>query len=160
MFMTASNSSTPKKNVYPPGTVIPILDFSVVSSSISLSNNKSYDLLQPLVAASLDATGNIQVSTVVFVDASLSLVNTDFIVNQLYDISDLGFPRIQFFISYEKPETKPTEFKAYEISFSPLLASLIPAVVIGSQIKTVQVFIWNVDPKTSRGTETVVQHST
>jgi hypothetical protein len=155
--MSTNNSSAPKVNVYPPGTVIPILDFSAVGSSISLANNNSFNLLQPLVAASLDATGNILVSTVVFVDASLSLVETDFVVKQLYDISDLGVPRIQFFISYEKPETKPTEFKAYEISFAPILASLIPAVVLGSQIKTVQAFLWNVDPETSRGTETVVQ---
>jgi hypothetical protein len=157
--MSTNNSSAPKVNVYPPGTVIPILDFLEVGSSISLAHNKSYDLLQPLVAASLDATGNIQVSTVVFVDASVPLAITDFKVNQLYDISDLGVPRIQFFISYEKPETKPTEFKAYEISFAPILASLIPAVVLGSQIKTVQAFLWNVDPETSRGTETVVQRN-
>lgn len=136
----------------PPGIQIPSKTFTE-SGAISFTNKRPKTPLQPIVEVYLDSNNNIQVSTVFFIDAAIRGLNaSSFTIFQDYSISETGEPRLQFFISYDAVETETTNFQAYQISFQSL-----PTVFLNKDITTIQTFLWDTDPISSRGTVTTVQ---
>ena len=150
--MSTNNAGTQTLISTPPGEQVKELVFSE-SGKISFTNKRPNKPLQPLVEVYLDASNNIQVSTVFFIDAAITGLDANsFTIYQDYCVSDFGSPRLQFFISYDAQETDATDFQAYQISFQAL-----PSIFSNEDITTVQTFLWDIDPITSRGTETGVQ---
>ncbi|PKB16016.1 hypothetical protein [Flavobacterium sp. 5] len=136
----------------PPGIQIPEKTFTE-SGTISFTNKRPSTPLQPLVEVYLDSNNNIQVSTVFFIDAAITGLNENsFTIFQDYSISEIGEPRLQFFISYDAIETSTSNFRAYQISFQSL-----PTTFLNRDITTIQTFLWDIDPVSSRGTVTNVQ---
>ncbi len=59
----------------------------------------------------------------------------------------------QLYIVYDKQEGEMEQFTPYHLEFE------IPASLEGDLINTLEFYLWNEDPKTSRGTVTTVKHS-
>ncbi len=136
----------------PPGNQIKINTVSF-NGEIAFQHKPSKKPLPPLAEASISESGQVQVEVIVFIDASIP--QPDFNVYQLYCISNSGDPKLQFFIEYDIKETSATELKAYQLTFK-VLEKYIPASSKLTDIKAIEVFSWNEDPVTSRGTETII----
>lgn len=59
----------------------------------------------------------------------------------------------KLYVVYDKQEGEMTHFIPYYLEFE------IPAFIEDSLINTLEFYLWNEDPKTSRGTVTTVKHS-
>ncbi|MDO5969863.1 hypothetical protein Q4Q35_08585 [Flavivirga aquimarina] len=146
---------TKSKNVLnkPPGNLIKETSVTL-SGEIFFLNKSSKTPLPPLVESYITRNKEIQVDVIVFIDSLFS--TPDFNVYQLYCINNSGEPKLQFFIDYDLKETTANDFNAYQITFT-VSKEGIPAGVKLKDIKTIEAFSWNIDPVTSRGTETTVQ---
>ncbi|WP_418263804.1 hypothetical protein [Flavobacterium faecale] len=137
----------------PPGIALSNVEVKL-SGQISFSEPRSKTPLPALVEACNNPThSEICISAVVFIDAAQPAPTLS--VNQLYVISNVGTPQLQFFISYDLPETEAKNFKAYEVNFEASTEGL-PEGVSLSMVHTVETFLWDTDPVASRGTTTVV----
>ncbi|CAL2106399.1 conserved hypothetical protein [Tenacibaculum sp. 190524A02b] len=111
-----------------------------------------------------DENGVIKVSVLFFVDSEDDLNTIK--VNQLFCISSLGECKLQFFIYCDEAQLKSltkssNKYRAYTVNFKTSNTNNFPEgtpkPVSLKDIKVVETFIWNIDPETSRGTETSVQ---
>ncbi len=148
-------SVTISKNVLnsPPGKLVKINSTSL-NGKISFSNKNSKTPLPPLVESFIIKNNKIQIDVIVFIDSSFPTPN--FNVYQLYCIGHSGDSKLQFYIDYDLKETYANDFNAYQLTFKAIHKG-IPAGIRLTDIKTIEAFSWNVDPVTSRGTETIVQ---
>lgn len=143
--MNATNLSV----TVPPGQPIQSkVSITPLNSEITFAyNSTSLKPLTPLVQASFNPEGDLQVSAVVFIASSevpsLSGVNQESV------ISDSGETQLDFFIIYDAPEKSYQTFSAYRVDF---VIENPPADLV--QIET---FLWDEDPVTSRGTVTPVE---
>jgi len=77
-------------------------------------------------------------------------------VIQNFYLNNFGRFNLQFFIQgCWSPETPLNEFQLYRVSFSAD-ANALPDYITLAEINQVEFFLWNEDPKTSRGTVTTV----
>ncbi len=151
--------------VNPPGTPVLLSDNSLNQvGTISFVNQlASTELLTPLVQASLTKDGVLNVSAIVYVDVAITNLRS-FLVNALLDMDDDGNPQFQFFISANLDAGAPdplgtTNYIGYQIAFEAPVGMLQDNMSM-SDILTIETFLWDKDPKTSRGTVTNVIHST
>jgi len=139
--------------VPPPGVEIPT-EFTSTNyvGEIKFPLSKSNDLFSPVVQAFL-IDEIITVNAVVFVDSKIEK-STEFNVIQNCYVDIEGDPQLQFFVCYDldnKEESK--KFWVYEVTFQ--VQPIIPFDI--SKVETIQTFLWDVDPVSSRGTVTNVQ---
>ncbi|MDX6182299.1 hypothetical protein SGQ44_08475 [Flavobacterium sp. Fl-77] len=141
----------------PPGSVIVSGQSTPQLGSVTFPQTKSVDILSPYVEAYYNAKDNSLTATaVVYVDET-TIQNGVFYYsvfqNSYIDIA--GAPQLQFFIVYDMPEELSVNFGIYEITFQA-----DPTIFSGglSNVESIQTFLWDADPITSRGTETTVQH--
>ncbi|MDR7208888.1 hypothetical protein [Flavobacterium piscis] len=154
--MEKTTLKSPVETINPPG--IEIIDDKVYSSvgSVSFPKRKSEGILAPYVEAYYNAEKNtLTARAVVYVDVN-ALENEIFVCsiyqNSYVDID--GKAQLQFFIAYDMPEKISKDFTIYEIDFHAK-QNIFPGKL--SDIKTIQTFLWDVDPVASRGTVTTVQ---
>ena len=125
------------------------------NGSIQFDHIRSKKPLPALIEANRKADANgINVSVVVFIVEGYE--NPEIVVTQSYSISSLGLNQLQFFISYDFNEVKSSNFKTYELSFDAKEKKLPKGVKL-KDIDTVEIFLRDTDPITSRGTVTTVQ---
>lgn len=141
--------------INPPGLVIE----EVVTKSrgrICFPEKKSKSLLAPLIEARYSDNGDVRkltISAVVFISTDeLEKLTLQVYQNSYANIE--GIPQLQFFVAYDLKENVASEFDVYEITFD---ARNIPFNGGLAQIKTIETFLWDVDPVASRGTVTNVQ---
>jgi hypothetical protein len=85
--------------------------------------------------------------------------NLLFTVYQYFCLGNEGKPQLQFYIAYNQ-KSDPTDVYNYgQLSFSVTNASLEDIGLTIADIYSIQTFMWDVDPKTSRGTVTTVLHA-
>ncbi len=150
------HTQTVSKISIPPGVHVKEKKFSK-NGIITFADKRPFIPLPPLVEVYLSHKQHIKVSTVFFIDAAIKGLNADsFAIYQEFSISDSGTPQLQFFISYDAVATEAKDFQAYQISFKAVDENLPPDVSF-ADIKTIQTFIWDTDPVSSRGTVTNVQ---
>ncbi|MBC5835877.1 hypothetical protein G6N05_05715 [Flavobacterium sp. F372] len=135
--MSTTNTTGPI--VTPPGVEI-TSDFKSLNSTIQFTKPRPTEPLPPLVQAYYE-NGNLEVSTVAFIDASQKID----LISVFYDDS-LKTPT--FYITYTAPETKASEFMGYQVNFTIELAN---------KPEVIETFVWDEDPINSRGTTTTVQ---
>lgn len=139
----------------PPGFVIEEVT-KEPRGTICFPEKKSKSLLAPLVEARYSDDGTnrkLTISAVVFISTEeLSKLSLKVYQNSYTNIE--GIPQLQFFVSYDLKENEASEFDVYEITFD---ARNIPFNGGLAQIKTIETFLWDVDPVASRGTVTTVQ---
>ncbi|MWB96359.1 hypothetical protein GON26_18505 [Flavobacterium sp. GA093] len=147
-------SEDPAKR-FPPGVCIVDSLPSEPLGSISFPDNRSKALLPPVVNAQLKNNKKVlAIKAVVFIAKGQNTLDFSIYQNCYVDID--GVPQLQFFVAYDMTEYEGIDFDMYEVSFD---ANPIPFVDHFSQIKTIQTFLWDIDPITSRGTETNVQEN-
>ncbi|MEN2414997.1 hypothetical protein [Flavobacterium mesophilum] len=149
--MEKNNDQLNRKTVKPPGERITEV-IKKSRGSINFPESKSKSLLSPLVEA-LYNNGTMTITAVIFV-APLENEAIDLKIYQNWYTNIEGFPQLQFFVSYDMSEKVSKDFLVYEVTFD---AKSFPFQDQMSQIKTIQTFLWDVDPVTSRGTVTTVQ---
>lgn len=155
--MTKITINVNKENIDPPGFALSEKDIVCPQvGSVSFPKRKSVGILAPYVEAYYDSKKNILTAkAVVYVD--LTAENIDFkcrVFQNCYIDMD-GNAQLQFFIAYDTPEKVSKDFTIHEISFE---ANKDYFKGQFANVKTIQTFLWDIDPETSRGTETTVQH--
>jgi hypothetical protein len=120
--------------------------------------------LPPINRVSYNAdSGSLHVNTFFLVDAALIEEHANdilFTVYQLYCISDVGEPQLQFYVTANYTNGKTNEYYSVQVDFYVTNDSLTGSGVLVQDITSVQTFLWNVDPRTSRGTVTTVLSAT
>ncbi|MCW2117794.1 hypothetical protein [Flavobacterium sp. 7A] len=116
---------------------------------ISPSTQTTVAPLPPLVSAKYnEALTTVTVSGTVFIDASDAIASLDiYLAHQI-----LGAHTQELYIAYDYKEVVPTSLYPYYFSFE------MPIQSHGHTIKTLESYLWNIDPISSRGTETTVQN--
>lgn len=139
--------------VPPPGIEIPAKDVKTTFiGEIKFPLRKSKALFSPVVEAFL--VGDIiTVNAVVYVDSKLKKITEFSVIQNLYvDIE--GDPQLQFFVCYDLEEQEESKnFWVYEVTFQ--VQPILPFDI--TKVETIQTFLWDIDPETSRGTVTIVQ---
>ncbi len=135
--MSTTNSTGPI--VPPPGVEISS-DFKSLNSVIEFTRPRPTEPLPPLVQAYYE-NGVLEVSAVAFIDASQKIES----ISVFYDDSQ-DLPT--FFVTYTAPETEASEFMGYQVNFT---------IKLSNQPELIETFVWDEDPRTSRGTYTTVQ---
>jgi hypothetical protein len=125
--------------VQPPGVEISS-EFKSLNSVIQFTRPRPTEPLPPLVQASFQ-DGILEVSSVAFIDASQKIGS----ISVYYDDSkDLP----TFYVTYTAPETEASEFMGYQVNFK---------IKLPKKPEEIETFVWDEDPRTSRGTYTTVQ---
>lgn len=140
----------------PPGNLIAAKTPHVPIGHLAFTE-KSAGILQPLVLASLDGS-YIRASAVIQVDAALYDAPPEpinFNIYLQYCVSESGLPQPQVYIAADFEILPSSSYRSIKIVFNITDADL-PSYVLLKEIKTLQVFLWDVDPRTSRGTITTV----
>ncbi len=147
--------------ILPPGNILntPVLLKS--AGKISFTNNPEQPLL-PHVEAYRNKDESIAIRALVFINSSAE--NPELKISQLFSINSSGKGQLQFFIHCDVEEIERLmgentkgEYYAYTVEFTTQDTYNFPYGIGLEHIEVVQTFLWNIDPKTSRGTETVVQ---
>ncbi|KLT70982.1 MULTISPECIES: hypothetical protein [unclassified Flavobacterium] len=147
---------SPVATINPPG--IEIIDDKTYTSvgSVSFPKRKTEGILAPYVEAYYNADKNILTArAVVYVDVNVSQNETftcSIFQNCYVDMN--GKSQLQFFIAYDMPEKISKDFTIYEIDFHAK-QDIFPGNL--SDVETIQTFLWDIDPISSRGTETIVR---
>lgn len=134
--MSTTNSSG---TIVPPGVKISS-NFICLNSEIEFTRPRPTEPLPPLVQAFYE-NGTLEVSAVAFIDASEKIES---IVVYYDDSQDV--PR--FYLTYNAPETEASKFIGYQVNFT---------IEFANQPELIESFVWDEDPRTSRGTYTTVQ---
>lgn len=135
--MTSTNSTSTV--IVPPGKEISS-NFKSLDSVIEFTRARSTEPLQPLVQAYYE-NGILEVSAVAFIDASQNIES----ISVFYD--DLQ-KTPTFHVTYTAPETEAAAFMGYQVNFT---------IELPNKPEVIETFLWDEDPRTSRGTYTTVQ---
>ncbi|CAM4361341.1 hypothetical protein [Flavobacterium terrigena] len=134
--MSTTNSSS---TLVPPGVEISS-NFKSLNSVIEFTRPRPTEPLPPLVQAYYE-NGILEVSAVAFIDASQKLES----ISVFYDDSQ-DMPT--FYVTYTAPETEAIKFMGYQVNFT---------IELSNKPEVIETFVWDEDPRTSRGTYTTVQ---
>lgn len=150
---------------YPPGILNTSSTQQINTCRINFPSDRLYNfVLQPLNRVSLDKeNGVLHINTFFLVDQAVAEKHSSdlqFAVYQLYCISDIGEPQMQFFITSNYTNGKTDNYYSVQLDFELTDESLKADGVSITDITSVQTFLWNVDPRTSRGTVTTVLSAT
>jgi len=155
--MTKTTFNLCKKKSKPPGLVITNEKSYHDVGSVSFPKRKSLGILSPYVEAYYSKEDkSLTAKAVVYVDVNLenAILKCKVYQNCYLDID--GNAQLQFFIAYDLPEKVSKNFTIYEIDFTVDKEAFVGEI---ENVKTIQTFLWDTDPETSRGTETTVQDS-
>lgn len=125
----------------------------------------SNELLTPIATSFYDKTNDILlVEATVFVNSELRLAQGDFNVFSNYVLSEIGEPQLNIYITYDRASitTKTYSIIPFAIGYDShsVVTESDRTIVELGRIKSVNVFLVNEDPRTSRGTTTIVQNQT
>lgn len=109
--------------------------------------------------------GYIAVEAIIFIDSTIE--HPKLKVSQLLSVNMDGKYQLQFFIHCSKHEIERlrgnrsrVSYKSFTIKFDTKDTTInFPEGVTLEHVKMAQTFLWNIDPETSRGTETIVAGS-
>ncbi|CAL2104517.1 conserved protein of unknown function [Tenacibaculum sp. 190130A14a] len=157
------NVNSPESIIFPPGIEIDNQVKVIESGNIIFNNNFDKPLPSLVEASYDDIEKSITVNVLFFVNSYQELTSVS--VHQLFSISNFGHGKLQFFLSCAdeaqaqllKDAPSGFEYQAYTAEFTTRLTEGFPEHIDMCDIKVVQTFVWDIDPKTSRGTETTVQ---
>ncbi|WP_299125803.1 hypothetical protein [uncultured Tenacibaculum sp.] len=159
-------TNTTPSIIFPPGKVISS-EVTIKTSGSIYFENKSKQPLPSIVESTRNLNGSINVKALIFVNSSTPLSASAIKISQLFSVSNFGNYKLQFFIhstvegmlDINKQKTS-NEYQAYTIEFTTNEETNFPEGLTLYDIKVVQTFVWDIDPRTSRGTETAVQDTT
>ncbi|WP_163407695.1 hypothetical protein [Flavobacterium ajazii] len=142
--------------IYPPGTDITPVAGANSIGNVTFQETKSVEILAPYVEAYYSARENtLTMNAIIYVAAEViknEVLDYNIIQNTYIDIE--GQPQLQFFIVYNQPEELSGDLFIYEVIFQADADIFIGGL---SKLTSIQTFLWDSDPVTSRGTVTIVQ---
>ena len=150
--------------IFPPGNLVPTTPEARHVGTIVLSETPNLPLVPHVKVTKID-NETLEIKSIVFVNTTLDRT-PDFLVNQLFSINSLGQCQLQFFIHCSEEQIleimddqnhDDIHYQAFSVVFRTSSTEGFPDKIKMSDIKFAQTFLWNIDPETSRGTETVVQ---
>jgi hypothetical protein len=151
---------SPTSKVFPPGKCIKKATKSKLTEKpVSFPENNTQIPFSPIVQATFTDSETLQVRAVFLVSNNTQLNDgkLEFMIYQNWYVDLDGKRQLQFFITYDIDDAISTDFDVYEIGFK---AEKDPyGEDAFKSINTIQTFLWDIDPETSRGTETTVQRS-
>ena len=156
---TVERSGT--KSIAPPNAKELITLTAPFDKGNEVKYNGNWNSLTPLeqpINLSAEYVGKTKIKVNVTVEINSELIIGELVVYGGKDIvkfeenDNVSAQRI--YITYDKDESKPVEVYPYILEFE------IPNAIGNEKINTLEVYLWNDDPKTSRGTETAVQPGT
>ncbi|WP_417939714.1 hypothetical protein [Flavobacterium sp. RS13.1] len=151
---------SPTSKVFPPGKCIKKATKSKLTEKpVSFPENNTQIPFSPIVQATFTDSDTLQVRAVFLVSNNTQLNDgkLEFMIYQNWYVDLDGKRQLQFFITYDIDDAISTDFDVYEIGFK---AEKDPyGEDAFKSINTIQTFLWDIDPETSRGTETTVQRS-
>ena len=119
-------------------------------------------VIQPTVISynkSIGTNTQIVVIATAFINTSTSLNSNNFVVNYDFSLNVNGIPQLNIYISFDKNiEGEDYDYYAFEIGLDS--DSMFTDQMQLNGVETVQVYLYDTDPKTSRGTVTTVQSGT
>ena len=164
----------------PPGT--PLETTVVVSEIGSINFGKTFEQPLPTLNQAIMTVDGLKITAVVLVRTTLSAIDLKPKINQQFTIGTYGENQLQFFIYCDEEQLKAiidsndeaavdNTYRVFEVEFTTTDQTGFPTMpeeiknkdiftgidVKLEHIKQVQTFLWNIDPKTSRGTVTTVQ---
>lgn len=162
--MTNITLKSPTDKIYPPGNCIARKSKSKLTiEPVCFPENTSKIPFAPIVQATLMKDGTFQIRAVFLVACKPigqkegeNELEFDIYQNWYVDLD--GQRQLQFFIAYDIDDNIEKKFDVYEASFKAEKAPYGENAF--ANIKTIQTFLWDIDPETSRGTETTVQQGT
>lgn len=166
--MSTTTLVSPDQKIYPPGECMKPESINRITKKLPVSfpENNSKIPFSPIVQATLMKDGTFQVRAVFLVarkpkkhkeDEDHKEDELDFDIYQNWYIDLDGQRQLQFFIAYDILDDPEPDFDVYETSFK---AQPYPyGEKTFASLTTIQTFLWDIDPETSRGTETTVQHT-
>lgn len=141
--------------IYPPGTDITPIEGANSIGNVTFQETKSIEILAPYVEAYYSAKQNtLTMNAIIYVAAEAiknEVLDYSVIQNTYIDIE--GHAQLQFFIVYNQPEELSGDLFIYEVIFQADADIFIGGL---SNLTTIQTFLWDSDPETSRGTVTQV----
>ncbi len=152
---------TKEQFIFPPGKLI--------QKSVKLIHVGQLDLfkkyeepLPTMVEARFDEKkGKIVVRSMIFINSDAKDIKVK--ISQLFCVSTYRKPMLQMFIHCGKQMIKEIKkkgtgrkYQAFQLEFSTDCLPSAPKGIQLSDIELVQTFLWDIDPKTSRGTVTTV----
>jgi len=150
---------SPTEKIYPPGKCIKKASKNKLTQKpLNFPENASQIPFPPTVQATFIDSETLQVRAVFLVSNNTALNNDklDFMIYQNWYVDLDGKRQLQFFITYDIDDAVSKDFDVYEISFK---AEKEPyGEDAFKNVNIIQTFLWDVDPETSRGTETAVRH--
>lgn len=155
--MEKTTLHSPIEKIYPPGKKIDETGKLLKVGTVTFPNNQEKIPFSPVVQAFKSSDNkNLHINAVVFVTSfgpANNELNFEIYQNQYVDLD--GKLQVQFFICYDLLDDPGTVFDIYEISFD---ANKKPfGKHLFTDVNTIQTFLWDIDPDTSRGTETPVR---
>ncbi len=142
-------STKTEEIVLPPGEKVPQDNVSVrklKDSQITFDfKTPTTQPLQPLIQAKYNECA-LKVSAIVFIAASEDVDPESIFVTCQSVISGSGLPQLDLFIVYNAEEKKAKKFQGYRVD--------ITLKDVPKKIEHVCAFLWDEDPRTSRGTVT------
>jgi hypothetical protein len=145
--------STTNSEIKPPGVKVPHDSVQVEKlegTTLEFAFKSSTEQpLQPLVVSKINKKEELKISAVVFIaeDDNGNCVDPESIFVQCQKvISESGNWQLDFFIVYNAPETKAKNFQGYSVD--------VTIKDVPEEIEHVCAFLWDDDPRTSRGTVT------
>ncbi|MEO8534144.1 MAG: hypothetical protein ABI441_10350 [Flavobacterium sp.] len=150
---------SPDSKIYPPGKCIKkAAKVKLTQKPIIFPENTSQIPFSPIVQGTFVDSETLQVRAVFLVSTSTTQNDgkLEFMIYQNWYVNLDGKRQLQFFITYDIDDNISKDFDVYEISFK---AEKDPyGEDAFKSVETIQTFLWDIDPETSRGTETTVQH--
>jgi hypothetical protein len=92
---------------------------------------------------------------VALVNVAQPFTEQPFLIYQNCCLDNAGEVRLQFYICYTDLPVSTADFECFTLDFNASGTNL-PKDVVLDDVKTIETFLWNRDPKTSRGTVTTV----
>lgn len=161
--MAKTTLYSPTEKIYPPGKSIKkATKAKLTQKPLSFPENNSKIPFSPIVQATFLDSETLQVRAVFLVSTNTAL-NSDKLAFEIYQnwYVDLdGNRQLQFFITYDIDDAVSKDFDVYEISFKAVKGPYEKEENPFKSVETIQTFLWDIDPVTSRGTETKVGSAT
>ena len=156
----------------PPGNSLTTQDIVATTNGQIVFDDNFYQLIPTLPQAEriiIETENKISVCVLFFLNTTLTSLNLK--VNTLFTIGNNGKPQLQLFIYTSLEErmkiiqnkTAEKHYNAFTINFDLMNKNCESTLPIGYSLKDIEkieTFLWDIDPKTSRGTVTTVQSGT
>jgi hypothetical protein len=171
-----------KSIIYPPGTALNSIIDGIIDETSAPIKDVTSELSSPKVNKAEFIKNGIDVSAKILVKTSLTKLTL--IVNQLFIINNEGKNQLQFFIYCDVDQlilinqdlslNPESLYNTFDVKFTTTNTEGFPKAPIltkeqeafytsGSigmvDIEFIETFLWDIDPRTSRGTVTTVLHA-